>query len=445
MSVGDGATVSSGADDRYLSDPNRISARTPAEARRVAFAGGIGTLIEYYDFALYGYVSTIIAPLFFPSNDPITSLLAVLAVFAVSYVVRPIGGIFFGWVGDQHGRRKALVVTVIGIGFANTAIGLLPTYAVAGVLAPILLLAIRIVQGFFAGGEVGGAATVIAEAAPPGMRARYGAFTPMGTNGGFAIAAAAVGIVSGVLATDQLDTWGWRIPFLLGLPLTIVCYMARRTLPDIDKNVSPGKHGFPLLSTLRSHPKALLQATALGIGVQGAAYIGSTFVSIYLVTNLHYAKSPVYWITAGVTLVAVGLMPFTGRLADRIGSLEVAAIGLVGYAALTYPAFLLMGVGSLALAALGYVLIMVNMAFLQVASFTVTPQLFPQEVRYTGTALATNLSVVVAGGTAPYVATWLVRQTNDLRSPYYFVAVTCLIGLIAVTTMRKQSHASSAA
>ncbi|RVW06052.1 MFS transporter [Rhodococcus spongiicola] len=440
MSAGDDATVLSGEDDRDLSDPDRTSVRTPTEVRRVAFAGGIGTLIEYYDFALYGYVSTIIAPLFFPSDDPVTSLLAVLAVFAVSYVVRPLGGIFFGWVGDRYGRRKALVVTVIGIGLANTAIGLLPTYAVAGVLAPILLVSIRFVQGFFAGGEVGGAATVIAEAAPLGKRARYGAFTPMGTNGGFAIAAAAVGIVSGVLATDQLDTWGWRIPFLVGLPLTVVCYIARRALPDIDQNVSLGKHGFPLLSALQSHPKALLQATALGIGVQGAAYIGSTFVGIYLVTNLHYARSPVYWITAGVTLVAVGLMPFTGRLADRIGSLEVAAIGLVGYAVVTYPAFLLMGVGSLTLAALGYVLIMVNMSFLQVASFTVTPRLFPDEVRYTGTALATNLSVVVAGGTAPYVATWLVRRTNDLRSPYYFVAVTCIIGLIAVATMWKQSR-----
>ncbi|AOW91757.1 hypothetical protein BFN03_01110 [Rhodococcus sp. WMMA185] len=444
MSAAEEDTVLGGEDDRYLSDSKRTSVRTPAEVRRVAFAGGIGTLIEYYDFALYGYVSTIIAPLFFPSDDPITSLLAVLAVFAVSYVVRPIGGVFFGWVGDQYGRRRALLVTVIGIGLANTAIGLLPTYAVAGVLAPILLVCIRFLQGFFAGGEVGGAATVIAEAAPPGQRARYGAFTPMGTNGGFAIAAAAVGIVSGVLATDQLNTWGWRIPFLVGLPLTIVCYLARRTLPDIDKNISLGRHGFPLLSTLQSHPKSLLQATALGIGVQGAAYIGSTFVSIYLVTNLHYARSPVYWITAAVTLVAVGLMPFTGRLADRIGTLKVATIGLVGYAAVTYPAFLLMGVGSLALAALGYVLIMVNMAFLQVASFTVTPQLFPQEVRYTGTALATNLSVVIAGGTAPYVATWLVQQTNDLRSPYYFVAVTCIIGLIAVATMQKQSHVSSA-
>src|SRR5262245_4413537 len=242
-----------------------------ASVRKVVAAGGLGTLIEYYDYALYGYVSTIIAPLFFPGHDPVASLLAVLAVFALSYGVRPIGGIFFGWIGDHFGRKRALLVTVIGIGAANFALGILPTYAMAGVLAPVLLVIVRIVQGFFAGGEVGGAATVISEAAPPGKKARYGAFTPMGTNGGFALASAAVGVLAGVLAQDQLASWGWRIPFLFGLPLTVICYMARRMLPDIDKNINhAGSHGFPLFSAIRRYPKALLQATALGIGVQGA-------------------------------------------------------------------------------------------------------------------------------------------------------------------------------
>ena len=422
-----------------MQELEKTSVSDSTSVRKVAAAGGLGTLIEYYDYALYGYVSTIIAPLFFPGHDPVASLLSVLAVFALSYVVRPIGGIFFGWVGDRFGRRRALLVTVIGIGAANTALGLLPTYAVVGVLAPILLVIVRITQGFFAGGEVGGAATVISEAAPPGKKARYGAFTPMGTNGGFALASAAVGVVAGLLAESQLDSWGWRIPFLLGLPLTVLCYMARRMLPDIDKNIKhSGSHGFPLFSAIRRYPKALLQATALGIGVQGAAYIGSTFITIYLVTHLHYPKSSVYWITAGVTLWAVALMPFTGRLADRIGTLAAAAIGLGGYAVLTYPAFLLMDQHSLGLAALGYLLIMTNMAFLQVASFTITPQLFPDEVRYTGTALATNLSVVIAGGTAPFIATWLVAHTHNLRSPYFFVATTSVIGLLAVASIWKR-------
>jgi MHS family proline/betaine transporter-like MFS transporter len=428
-----------------LGESTKTSVQSTAEIRRVVTAGGVGTLIEYYDYALYGYVSTIIAPLFFPNADPIASLLSVLLVFALSFVIRPVGGVFFGWLGDRYGRKRALLTTVVGIGLANTAIGILPTYAMVGVLAPTLLVIVRIAQGFFAGGEVGGAATVISEAAPPGRKARYGAFTPMGTNAGFAIASAAIGLVAGVLAQDQLASWGWRIPFLLGLPLTVLCYLARRKLPDIDRNINlESRHRFPLVSAFRSYPGPLLQATALGIGVQGAAYIGSTFMGIYLVTNLGYPKSGVYWITAGVTLWAVALMPFTGRLADRIGSLKVAAIGLLGYAAVTYPALLMMDVDDLGVAALGYLLIMTNMAFLQVASYTITPQLFDDRVRYTGTALATNISVVIAGGTAPYIATWLVKNTDNLRSPYYFVATTCLIGLVAVFSIwRSHGEAES--
>ncbi|SNT48883.1 MFS transporter [Rhodococcoides kyotonense] len=414
-----------------------------AGMRRVVVAGGLGTLIEYYDYALYGYVASIIAPLFFPDEDPVAALLYTLALFALSYVIRPLGGIYFGWMGDKYGRRRALMVTIIGIGIASTAIGLLPTYATVGVFAPILLFIVRVAQGFFAGGEVGGAATVIAEAAPRGQKSRYAAFVPMGTNGGFAIASATVGIVSGVLAADQLSDWGWRIPFLIALPLTVMCYFARRSLPDIDHNVSKSSEGFPLVSALKSYPKPLMQAISLGIGVQGAAYIGSTFIAIYLVTNLGYPRAPIYWITAGVTVFAVLLMPFTGRLADRIGTTKVATIGLAGYAITTYPALVLMDLHNLAIAAVGYGLIMVNMAFLQVASYTITPQLFDDEVRYTGTALATNISVVIAGGTAPFIATWLVDQTDNLRSPYFFVLTTSVIGLLAVLTIWKAGKAQS--
>jgi MFS transporter, MHS family, proline/betaine transporter len=410
---------------------------SPSAVRRVMVASGVGTLIEYYDYALYGYVATIIAPLFFPTQDPVAALLSTLAVFALSYVVRPLGGIVFGWVGDRYGRRKALLITIIGIGLANTAVGLLPTYSLVGILAPILLLIVRLAQGFFAGGEVGGAATVISENAPAGKRARYGAFIPMGTNGGFAIASAAVGIVAGLLSDEALSGWGWRIPFLIGLPLTIICYIVRRKLPDIDRDVKhSGKHAFPLVTALRSYPGSLLKAIGIGVAVQGSAYIGSTFIAIYLVANLHYPNRAVFWITAGVTLFAVLLMPFTGRLADRIGVMKVALIGVLGYAILTYPALALMNLGNLFMATVAYALIMVNMAFLQVASFTLTPRLFPDEVRYTGTALATNLSVLIAGGTAPLAAALLVDLTGDLRSPYYFVLAACLIGITALISLR---------
>ncbi|MDI9897459.1 MFS transporter [Rhodococcus sp. IEGM 1381] len=415
------------------------TARTQSAPRRVALAGGIGTLVEYYDFALYGYMATIIAPLFFPSDDPVAALLSTLIVFALAYVVRPLGGIFFGHIGDKYGRRKALMITIIGIGLANTAIGLLPTHATIGILAPTLLILVRVIQGFFAGGEVGGAATVIAEAAPPGKKAAFGAFVPMGTNGGFALASAVAGIVTGIATADQLNDWAWRIPFLIALPLTIICFLVRRTLPDIDKELDlSSKHSVPLLRVLRHYPGSLAKALGIGIAMQGGAYIGLTFMTIYLVNNLGYNRTNVYWLTTGIIILAVAAMPLTGRLSDRIGPLKVALIGILGYTILTYPALVVMGMGNFLFASIAYFFIMINMSFLQVASFTLSPQLFDDEVRYTGMALVTNFSVVIAGGSAPYVATLLVEKTGDLRSPYYFVLVASCIGLIAVATLWKQ-------
>ncbi|MEV4603876.1 MFS transporter [Amycolatopsis sp. NPDC049253] len=420
-----------------------MSAHSPAASqgdarsiRKIVLAGSLGTLIEYYDWALYGYVAAIIAPLFFPGGDPTAALLSTLAVFALSYVIRPIGGIFFGAFGDKFGRRPALLVTVVGIGLANTAIGFLPTYASVGVLAPILLLIVRIAQGFFAGGEVGGAATVITEAAPPGKKGWYASFVPVGTNGGFAIASAAVGLVSGLVTTSAMNEWAWRIPFWAGLPLTIVCFLARRFLPRIDNDESP-RHGFPLISAFRSYPGPLIKGILLGIGVQGTAYVGATFLSIYLITSLHYAKTPVYWITAGGTLFGVLMTPLAGRLVDRIGSVNVTIIGLATYAIVTYPALVIMDFNNLFLAGVGYFVVAVNMATAQAGNYTLTPQLFGPEVRYTGTALVTNVSVVIAGGTAPYICTWLVSSTGNLRSPYFFVLGVSLIGIATLLTMRR--------
>ncbi|MEV4600103.1 MFS transporter [Amycolatopsis sp. NPDC049253] len=398
-------------------------------------------MIEYYDFALYGYLAVVIAPIFFPGSDPTAALLSTLAVFALAYVIRPLGGIAFGHIGDRFGRRTALLVTVVGIGLANTAVGLLPTFAAAGVAAPLLLVLVRCAQGFFAGGEVGGAATIISEAAPAGRKGKWSAFTPMGTNAGFAVASAVAGLVAFAVGDQQMSTWGWRIPFLLGLPLTIVCFLARRSVPVEEPVAGAHKHaGVPILQVIRKYPRALLKGIGIGIAVQGGAYISLTYITIYLVNNLHYGKQPVYWLTTAVTVFAVALMPFTGRLTDRIGALPVAVIGIAGYAVLVFPALVLMGLGSFGLVVVGYLMLMVPIAFLQVASYTLSPLLFDASVRYTGMALATNISVVVAGGSAPYVATWLVRITGNLLSPAWFVFATCLIGIITILTLRRDPN-----
>ncbi|SNS29640.1 MFS transporter, MHS family, proline/betaine transporter [Geodermatophilus pulveris] len=406
--------------------------------RRAALAGGVGTLIEYYDFSLYGYLAVIIAPLFFPSQDPVTSLLSALAVFGTAYLIRPLGGIVFGHVGDRYGRKRALVATLVCMGVGSTLMGLLPTYAQAGVWATVLLVLVRLLQGFSAGGEVGGAATFISESTPRHLKATYGAFTPLGSTGGFALAAAVAGITTGLTTDAQMDSWGWRVPFLLAFPLTLFCLWARARVEETHDATGTHEGHSPVGHVFRRQPRALAQATAISAATNGTAYIGLTYLSIHLIQRLGYEQTPVYWIATAAIGISALCMPLGGLLGDRIGRVRLAEIGFVGYVVLTYPMMALMDDG-LAVAALAYLVIMLNTVGAQVGAYTLLPLLFDQRSRYTGVAMGWNLGVIVAGGTAPYLAVWLIERTGNELAPSFFVVVVALVGLAALFSVRRGS------
>ena len=426
------APTSSGAGTGTATDIQR--------ARRAAVAGGGGTLIEYYDFSLYGYLAVVMAPLFFPNDDPVISLLAALAVFGSSYLIRPLGGIVFGHMGDRYGRKTALVVVLACMGFASTAMGLLPTPAQAGIWATVLLVVVRIVQGFSAGGEVGGSATFISESAPARLKATYGAFTPMGATGGFALAAAVAATVSALTTPEQMTAWGWRIPFLLAMPLTLFCLWVRNRVEETQVDTGPQQHS-PIGLVFRRHGKALAQATAISAATNGTAYIGLTYMSIHLIQRLGYDPTPVYWVTTGAIGISGLCMPLGGQLGDSIGVNRLMAAGLIGYFFLTYPMMAIM-TDSLAVAAIAFLVIMMNTVATQVSAYTLLPQLFDQPARYSGVAMAWNLGVIVMGGSAPFLAVWLIERTGIILAPAFFVMGVALIGLIAVMSIRK-SHGSS--
>ena len=429
---------------------------TPAQrktARRAALAGGVGTLIEYYDFSLYGYLAVVIAPIYFPSDEPVVSLLSALAVFGTAYLVRPLGGIVFGHVGDRLGRKKALMATLVCMGVGSTAMGLLPTPAQIGVWATVLLVLVRLLQGFSAGGEVGGSATFISESAPSHLKATYGAFTPMGSTGGFALAAAVAGAVSALTTDASMDSWGWRVPFLLALPLTVFCLWIRTRVEEThDADGGPGtstagasdthESSAPLSAVFLKQPRALAQATALSAAVNGTAYIGLTYMAIHLTKQLGYDSTSVFWVATLAIGIAALAMPLAGVLGDRIGTVRLMTIGFVGFVALTYPMMGLMHHG-IVVATLAFVVIMLNSTATQVGVYTIIPQFFDKRSRYTGVAMGWNLGVIIAGGTAPFVAVWLVEQTGNILSPAFFVMVLAVAGLVALATVRARHHTST--
>jgi MHS family proline/betaine transporter-like MFS transporter len=327
------------------------------------------------------------------------------------------------------------------MGVASSITGLLPTYHQIGVTAAVLLFLIRVVQGISSGGESVGAYAYIYESAPPRRRAFLGGVTPIGSNLGFAFAAATAGAISALTTEDQMASWGWRLPFLLAVPLTVFCLWARLRIEDTPEFAAAAERddipNAPVREALKTHRTALLQSMGLAMAQGGAIFLGLTYIGIYLTNNLGYDPTDVFWLTAGVVLLTVLLMLPVGWLASRFGCRRILLVGLLGFLVTAYPAMVLMGQNDLALAGAAYALFMLSSALVQVPAASLWPHLFERRVRYTGMAIGYNVGTVLAGGTAPYIAAFLVDRTGNLLSPAFYVMAVSVLGIGALMTVRK--------
>ena len=402
---------------------------------RAAVAGGLGSLVEYFDFAIYGFVAVYIAQHFFPSDRPAVGVLATMGAFAVGYLVRPIGGWYFGRMGDRHGRSKALIITVLSMGVCTTLIGLLPSYATIGILAPIGLLVLRALQGFCAGGEVAGAASYTAESAPDGRRGFFTSFTPMGTTGGYAAAAIVVGLTTLALSSEQMSAWGWRIPFLVVAPITLLCTLFRLKLEDSPEFVEMASQKVaksPLRQVLSQNLVQVLQAAFLTFATFGTSTLVLAYFPTFFIKVRGFDAQPYYWMMAAVISIALLAFPFVGSLSDRFGRRHVMLAGYVSLALLAYPLFWALQ-NTQSLAILGIVLLgyyLVNGVTIA-TTYLVTVELMPRPVRYTGSALGLNVGLI-AISFGPSVAAEVVNRYNSLV-PVALWAAAC--GIIGAATL----------
>lgn len=413
-------------------------------ARRASVAASAGTAIEYYDFAIYGYLAVVLAPLFFPAGDSLVGLLGTLGVVATGALARPIGGLIFGRIGDRRGRKAVLMATVAVMGTATMLTGMLPTYASIGIGAPILLTLLRIVQGLAAGGEIGGAASLSTESAPSRRRGLFGSATSIGISLGIASAAGTVAILSALTSTQQMSSWGWRVPFLVAAPLLLAAVLYRMRVEDSPMFVQMAKKSTPpkapVMEVLRTHKASVLRVVGIAYSTMTTGGIASVYLLVHLSAVLNYPLTGSLWLIVLIVLMPLAAIPWAGALSDRLGRRRVLAGAMTGFVLLAIPCFWVMQQGSLTLAIVAALVLNIPFSIQQGVVYTQYSELFPTRVRYTGISLGFNVGGVIGTGLVSLIATGLVKVTGLTISPAFYAVFAALVGLIVVATMQETSH-----
>ena len=432
-----------------LPAPHELPPRTreqdmpPRERRdmRKAVAGSaMGNALEWFDYGVYGYLTLYIGYHFFEpfAADEGSQRLFALLGFAISFLMRPIGGIVLGPLGDRIGRKRVLVLTIVLISIATALIGVLPTAQQVGILAPILLFVLRIVQGFSAGGEYAGAAVFMSEHAPDNRRGFYGSFLEFGTLAGFSAAAILCTVLTFVVGEQGMIDFWWRVPFLVCLPLGAVALWMRRSLSESDTFTEVEEAGetvTPLAALgalIRSYPGQLLKLTGFVIMLNVAFYLVLTYMPTYLSDSLGQDEVSAGLMLVGIQVLMMLVIAPIGALTDRIGRRPVLIGAAIGFTLLSIPAVLLMGQGSPVLEMIGIAILGLLLVSLISNISATLPALFPTNVRYSGFALGYNIATAIFGGTAGFVVQWLIGETGITIMPGIYLAAAGAIGLIAV-------------
>ncbi|QMT02874.1 MFS transporter [Gordonia jinghuaiqii] len=419
--------------------PNTQAASPDKGVRKAIWIGGVGSAIEYFDFTVYAFLATTIAVVFFPSSDPATGLLLALAVFAASFVFRPLGGLVIGHIADRHGRRPALILAVGGMGVATASIGLLPSYESAGILAPILLVTARIVQALAAGGEMGGAGTYVAEAAPREKRGFITSTTMLGLMVGTLMGSFTVAMLKLALTEDELISWGWRVPFYLSVVFTVIAVVFRKKMEESHKFEDIKEQTAtkaPATILFRQHGKIVLLTTMIALTSQASYYLVFTYLGTYF-TRADLIDSGSAAVASTVALaVATVLIPVWGKLSDRIGRKPILIASVGSTLVLIYPLFMFMGTGPVA-AVIGQIVYGLLVSAHLGVLVAVIAEMFPTNVRSSGFSMGFNFAAILGGGTAPYISTWLIEETGSLRSPAFFIMLVASLSLIGALLIKE--------
>ncbi|MCD8821764.1 MFS transporter [Staphylococcus gallinarum] len=427
-------------------DKSNINKVDPKAAKKTVFATGVGNAMEWFDFGLYSYLAVIIGQNFFSSveNDQLKTIFT-FATFAIAFLLRPVGGIIFGIIGDKYGRKVVLTTTIIMMAFSTLLIGLLPTYDQIGVWAPILLLFGRVLQGFSTGGEYAGAMVYVAESSPDNKRNTLGCGLEIGTLSGYIAASVLSGLLFFFLDDQQMASWGWRIPFILGLFLGIFGFYLRRRLEESpvyenDVATQPKRDNIRFFTILRYYYKDILVCFVAVAFFNCTNYMVTSYMPSYLQEIIKLDSTTVSFLITIVMAIMIPLALMFGRVADKIGEKKVFLIGLIGTALFSVVSFSFFQSKSLVLIIIGIFILGFFLSTYEATMPGSLPTMFYTHIRYRTLAVTFNVSVSLFGGTTPLIASSLVAKTGDPLSPAYYLAAISVVGIIVISLL----HVSTA-
>ena len=402
--------------------------RTPTAVRRGVVAGVVGNVLEWYDFALFGFFAREIGAHFFPATDPTASLLAAFGTFAAGFLMRPVGGALFGWVGDRFGRKQALIWSVLAMAFPSFFIGLLPGTETIGFAAPVLLLLFRLMQGLAVGGEYMASAVFLVEGSQPGRRGWMGSWGPLGASAGTLLGSMAGALVNRVLPPEAVMAYGWRIPFLAGLAVGLGGLAIRRHYVERVPHQAPAKS--PLGEAFRQHWRTMLHLVVLIAGISVGFYTVFVYTATWLEQQIGVPARTALEINSLAMAAHLFVLPAAGWASDRLGRRPVLMFGSGAFALLAYPLMSLMAQGQTGGLVLGWVALSLLLAIAGGVMPATMAELAPWRVRCTVLSVAYNVGMALLGGTTPLVAAWLVARTGVTLAPALYLSAAAGLAFI---------------
>jgi MFS transporter, MHS family, proline/betaine transporter len=431
---------------------NDVTVIEDSKLKKAITAAALGNAMEWFDFGVYGFVAATVGKVFFPETSPAVQTIAALATFSVPFLVRPLGGLVFGAIGDKVGRQKVLSMTIVIMAISTFCIGLIPSYAAIGLWAPLLLLLCKLAQGFSVGGEYTGAAIFVAEYSPDRRRGFLGSWLDFGSIAGFVLGAGLVVVLTAAMSTENFLSWGWRIPFFLAAPLGLVGLYLRHAAEETpafterlkkaekeDKDALKERPSVPFMEIIRNHPRSLAICIGMVLVTNVAYYMLLTYMPTYMAKTLGYTEDHGALIIVAVMVGMLFVQPLVGFLSDRIGRKPFLAVGSALILLLSIPAFHLIAGGNTIGIFFGLLILAIGLNCLVGILAATLPALFPTKIRYSALAMSFNISIVVAGLTPTFTA-WLVEATDNIYMPAYYLMIAAAVGLVTTFFLKETAN-----